>query len=181
MWKDIKNYEDLYQINEHGKVRRENKILKTLYDSNGYSAICLCKNGVPKRYRIHRLVAETFVPRIEGKNTVNHKDGNRTNPHVDNLEWCTMSENHKHAFRELGKVPNRGMKGRFGKAHNRSKSFRVKMKDGSVKDFGSGLEFKRRTELDHTSISWAAKNKHLPYTFTRGRMKGITLCHFEII
>ncbi len=60
-----------------------------------------------KRVMIHRVVAELFLPNPEKKRTVNHKDGNKQNNAVSNLEWATHSENHLHSFRELGRVSGR--------------------------------------------------------------------------
>lgn len=69
------------------------RILKT-FISKGYRAIIIKK----KHYTLHRLIAEAFIPKIEGENIINHIDGNKLNNSIDNLEWCTYSENNKHAY-----------------------------------------------------------------------------------
>lgn len=103
LWKDIKGYEGLYQVSNTGKVRSLNfnrtkrqKIIKPYKQKNGYMYVCLSKDGKKTLKRIHRLIAETFL--IE-KLDVNHKDGNKANNNVENLELCTRKENIKEAFK----------------------------------------------------------------------------------
>ena len=73
------------------------------FDKNrtGYIRVNLYNKGKKKRYFIHRLVAEAFLPKIQGKDFVNHKDGNKQNNELGNLEWCNRSENMKHYYKEL--------------------------------------------------------------------------------
>ena len=101
IWKDIKNYEGIYQINNFGKIKSaykkgnncNNKILKASYTYNGYERIGLSKNNKTKKYLVHRLVAETFIPNPNNYEQVNHKDENKQNNNINNLEWCTRSYN----------------------------------------------------------------------------------------
>ena len=90
-WKDIKGYEGLYQISDLGNVKsiRTNKILKYGYSHNGYRIV----NLKGKMFRVHRLVAEAFIDNKEHLPYVNHKDENKENNNVNNLEWCTSSYN----------------------------------------------------------------------------------------
>lgn len=99
-WKDIKGYEDHYQISNFGNVRNKsnNNQLKTRKHSNGYLRFCLSKGGITKDFYAHRLVASAFIDNVLNKMDVNHIDGNKTNNNVINLEWATRSENQKHAF-----------------------------------------------------------------------------------
>lgn len=109
MWKDIKGYEGLYQVSDDGRVRRfyangRTKELKNRPSANYYT-VSLCKKCIKKTCAVHRLVAETFLVRPEGTTEVNHKDGNKLNNHVDNLEWVTQKRNKEHAINELGHNP----------------------------------------------------------------------------
>lgn len=101
IWKDIKNYEGLYQISNLGKIksfsRGENsnkeKILKLKYDKYGYMCIDLWKNKSVKTFKVHRLVAQAFIPNPHNYPVVNHKNKMRDDNIVDNLEWCTIKYN----------------------------------------------------------------------------------------
>ena len=100
IWKDIIGYEGLYQISNYGNVKsiKRDKILKPQVNGRGYLSVGLSKNGKHKTFRLNRLVMITFVGYEEGKDQVNHIDGDKTNNRLDNLEWCTQSENMIHAF-----------------------------------------------------------------------------------
>ncbi len=112
IWKDIKGYDGLYQVSNFGRVKslartnvkgkgnyyRKEKIkkqYKTKHSSNktSYFHVSLSKNGIIKRYSVHRLVAIAFIPNKENKEYVNHKNENGLDNRVENLEWVSNSEN----------------------------------------------------------------------------------------
>lgn len=98
MWKTYKNTR--YRVSDSGEVFSSisNKILKPIDDGNGYLAVSLYIDGMSEKYKIHRLVAEVFIENTSNLLTVNHKDGNKLNNNVDNLEWMSQGDNTKHAW-----------------------------------------------------------------------------------
>lgn len=108
MWKDIQNYEGIYQINEFGDVKNitTGEIRLPYITKKGYKSIDLYKNGVREKFLIHRLVAMHFVPNPNNYPIVLHKDNVKLNTHYTNLEWGTYSENNAQCIRDgLNTVP----------------------------------------------------------------------------
>lgn len=99
MWKDIKEYEGLYVIDENGNIKNKDGYQKKInVAKNGYCIVDLYKNNIRHTYTVHRLVAQAFLDNPYNLDVVNHKDGDKTNNCVSNLEWCDYSYNLKHAF-----------------------------------------------------------------------------------
>ena len=98
--KDIIGYEELYTIDTGGCVysKRRGLYLQPEFDKDGYEIYTLSRRCNPKKFKAHRLVALHFIPNPENKPLVNHKDGQKDNNGVDNLEWCTNQENIRHAY-----------------------------------------------------------------------------------
>lgn len=95
IWKDVEGYEGLYQVSNEGNVRSLKKgiILKAANVNNGYLAVQLWDNGIPKMKLIHRLVAEAFIPNPDNLPQVNHKNEDKALNIVENLEWCSAKYN----------------------------------------------------------------------------------------
>lgn len=108
-WKDIEGFEGFYKISNLGNVmsmggwcgtsKRNQMIRSTSLTKDGYVKVRLMRNGKDRTSRIHRLVAEAFIPNPENKKTVNHIDGVKTNNNVVNLEWADRSEQMHHAYK----------------------------------------------------------------------------------
>ena len=102
IWLPIKGFECLYEVSSFGRVRNLNykrtgqtRVLSP-YENKGYLQVDLCKNGKRKSYSVHRLVAEAFLPNWFDEPQVNHRDENKHNNHIDNLEWCTATYNNNY-------------------------------------------------------------------------------------
>lgn len=105
VWKDIDGYEGLYQVSNIGNVKslkfnhgNVEKLIKP-FNNGGYLRVTFRVNRKAKNFLVHRLVAAAFIENPEGKDSVNHIDGDKCNNCVDNLEWVTKSENTRHAIR----------------------------------------------------------------------------------
>ena len=99
-WKDIEEYEGMYQISNLGRVKSLSRkyspkeyILKQKTQANGYLSVTLFKNGIGQTLTVHRLVAKAFIPNPNNLSQVNHLDENKTKNIVDNLKWCSPKEN----------------------------------------------------------------------------------------
>lgn len=122
-WRDIEGYEGYYKVSDLGRVmslsrdvkykarnkaqslrKIKERILKGVPDKDGYLLVQLSKDGKSKHFKTHRLVADAFLEKIEGKDFVNHKNGIKTDNRLKNLEWCSNKENLIHAHHVLYKT-----------------------------------------------------------------------------
>lgn len=104
-WRDVLGFEELYQVSSFGNVRTIKKgeaEMSQQENRNGYMTVHLRDKGVERRAMVHRLVAEAFIPNPDGLRDVNHKNGDKSDNRVENLEWVSHSDNMTHSFRELG-------------------------------------------------------------------------------
>lgn len=168
IWKDIPGYEGKYQISNLGNVMSlhfkrsaTNKKLLTPVDNNhGYFQVMLRDNGNDNRFRIHRLVAEAFVPNPENKPVVNHIDGNTKNNRADNLEWVTQRENIIHGC-QYGKIKPPTFLGLTGSKNPLSKTIlQINPETNSVVNEFIGMnEASRITKICVSSICACCKGK----------------------
>lgn len=100
-WRPIAGTAGQYEVSSYGRLRSNisKKMLRTYVNSAGYVLATFPINGVKKARQMHRIVAEAFIENPDGKPQINHIDADRTNNRVDNLEWCTPSENTLHSFK----------------------------------------------------------------------------------
>lgn len=132
IWKEVVGFGGSYMVSSNGEIKsmpriatKTNRKIKGKYMSkcrhknDGYLQVCLRLNDKSAVYKVHRLVLEAFTPNPENKPTVNHKNGNRQDNRIENLEWATVKENVNHSFKELGRKSS-GYD-RVGKDHPNSK------------------------------------------------------------
>lgn len=120
-WKPIKGYEGSYEVSNLGNVRGLNRVVQRRTSDrfvkgqimskhlmpNGYETVMLRDHGHKKRFYVHRLVAEAFLPNEDNLREVNHKDENKSNNVLENLEWCSHSYNMKYAGGSIRRIKNR--------------------------------------------------------------------------
>jgi hypothetical protein len=146
--KDVKGYEGLYAVSSCGKVwsYTNNRFLIPRHQrKTGYDKVHLCKDGKIKDFLVHRLVAEAFIPNPENKPQVNHLDENKTNNHVENLEWATRRENTNYGTRTI----------RAAKANSKAVQC---VETGLI--YESAATASRTLALASSSISMALKHSH---------------------
>ena len=140
VWKDITGYEGLYMISNKGNIysveRRDSmgrkwggRTLKLRYDKDGYLKVGLSKNGTMETKRVHRIVAEAFIPNPNNFPQVNHLDEVKDNNNVNNLEWCTSKHNSNHGTRNERRAKTQSKKVRA-----------VNVETGEVFTFNSASE-----------------------------------------
>lgn len=145
-FKDIKGYEGLYQIGSNGTVKSfyngKERILKPGKSGKGYLQVCLCKDGKHKMYKIHRIVAETFLDNTDNLPCVNHKNEDKTDNRVENLEFCCYDYNNNY-----GTAPERISK-------KLSKTVYQYNLDGVlVTEYPSAREVERQLGFNHSNIA----------------------------
>lgn len=162
IWKDIEGYEGIYQISNLAKIKRiapysnqynikwkSNKILNTkIQDQHDYCIVILSKNNKRHCFRVHRLVAQTFIPNPENKPQVNHIDGNKSNNKVSNLEWCTCSENLYHSYRTLHR-----------KSAVAKRIMQYDLNHTFIKLWESSLQIEKELHINHSNIIQCCNNK----------------------
>lgn len=135
-----------YRINRFGQIyseRHRRILIGTVNKKNGYQYITL---GRGYRFLVHRLVATVFLPNPHNKRTVNHKNTIKTDNYVDNLEWATYSENHKHAYKNGVHKPPRSRLGKFGKDNPTAKKVIQRNLNGEfVAEWCGAYEASRKT------------------------------------
>ena len=170
-WKPISESPG-YEVSDMGDVRnsRTGRVLKPVR-TNGYSQVVLCDTNGQYRRSVHRLVATAFIGNPNDYPVINHLDGNRTNNRVDNFEWCTQSENMKHAYRTGLQKPIRSQ-------IERSLSKAMEAHRRPVRNIETGAYYvsiadcARQEDLCHSAVSFhlagKTKKRRFEYADERG-------------
>lgn len=153
IWKDIKDYEGLYQVSNLGNIRSLDRVVTNYRGSfikkgkpkslcnltKGYKGVLLCKDGIQKVHKVHRLVAEAFIPNPENLPQVNHRDEDKTNNSVSNLEWCDNEYNINYSW----SIP----------------IYSINLHTGEYKKYSSLTDAADKTGINKSSISMVLNNK----------------------
>lgn len=168
IWKPVKGYEGLYEISDLGNVKSlsrlsnnrfnsymtKEKLLKPTIEVWGYKVVRLTKNKNEQDYKVHRLVAEAFIPNPENKPQVNHIDGNKLNNCVDNLEWCTCKENINHCWNTGNHKKYKGIE------HPRSKQIlQYDLQGNFIKEWDTMTEISKELKIGLSTICFCCQGK----------------------
>lgn len=176
IWKDINDYEGSYQVSNYGNIRSltrkvnkwdgektiKGQLIKQELNNSGYYKVSLYKSQKYKHFYIHRLIATHFISNPENKPCVNHINGIKADNMAENLEWCTRSENSKHAFKlGLLKCHLPSMKGVHGYNHQSSKPvLQYDLNGNFIREFPNAMEIKRELGFSNSYISSCCNERY---------------------
>lgn len=172
-WKDVPEYEGIYMVSNKGRIKSLLRVIKQenyersikerimkLSNEKGYHRVMLSKNGKNRRFFVHQLVAMAFIPNPKNHKIINHKNGIRNDNVPHNLEWCTYSHNERHAYKVLGKKPNKTALGKTGKRCVFSKSVsKYDMSGNFIQRYESGRIASIENKICHTGICACARGE----------------------
>ena len=158
IWKNIEGF-DNYEINNYGviRIKKNKKTLKYQIDKDGYYKVNLWKKGKCKCFRVSRLVAITFLQNRNNLPVVNHKDENKQNNCVDNLEWCTIAYNN--AYGTKGKRSGDKQRGKLRYTKNNRKVAQYDLNDNIIKTYKSIMTVAKKLDVDGTHIIDVCKGR----------------------
>ena len=156
IWRPIVGYEGLYEVSSYGRVRsldryvkgksyrlHKGKVLSPGKNSRGYLSAVLSYNGKHKAITVHRLVAETFLPNPDNLPEINHKDEDKTNNSVDNLEWCDRSYNNNYGTARI-RAKETAIKNGYWTGLSRKESMKKYYKENRDRICEQRKEYKRK-------------------------------------
>jgi len=166
IWKDIEDWEGIYQVSNYGRLRsfkakKEGYILSNVNKTGDYFSVVLSV-GKRRRYaRMHRLVAEAFLPKLDHSPEINHKDGNKQNNHADNLEWVDRKTNHAHAIAHVPTMLS-GLK-RYNTVVRPKRIVQYDLNGRRIAEFLNSVEAQRATGVCQRNIlQVASKTEYKP-------------------
>lgn len=173
VFKDIAGYEGLYQVSNLGRVKslprkrtiNKERILKPKLNKNGYLEVALCKNSQYKMWRVHKLVANAFISNPENKSQINHINGRKEDNRAENLEYCTASENIKHAWDKGLICMSLEQKNRLGRlnknkpALNRKKVNQYDLQGNFIKEWDCILNIEKNLNIKVQNICACCSGK----------------------
>ena len=183
IWKNIEGYETHYQVSTLGNVRSKQRVvsdcriprrvfksrpIKPWDMTTGYVAVSLSKQGIVKKFTVHKLVGLAFLNKLAHHQCINHKDGDKLNNAVENLEWCTYSHNNQHAFDTGLKLPTKVKSGAMNPSF-KSKIIAISIDSGAIIEM-FGPKDMRSNGFDHRSVYACTTGKRKTYkghTFER--------------
>ena len=150
---NLDGYRDSHLISNYGNIKTvKGRILKQRFDKDGYYQVNLYNQGMETTKKVHRLLALSFLPNPNNYPVVNHKDGNKTNNHIDNLEWCSVSYNTQHAY-------DNGLEQK-GFEHSQSKPFLLKDDDNNIiSQYDTLSNFSEIINMERITATFMLKNK----------------------
>lgn len=156
IWKDVVGWEGLYQVSSYGRVKsfrkREPRLLSTCVGTHGYCVVLLHDgNGQRKNERVHRLVAQAFIPNPNNYPYINHKDEDKTNNQVENLEWCTPKYNLNYGTA----IKRRSEAIKASPVKQRKAVIQLSLSGEFIKEYRSTKEASEETSIDRRRISCA--------------------------
>ena len=165
IWKTIDEYPD-YMVSNMGNVKSfkytNEQILKNCADKDGYLSVILCNENGKKGFRVHRLVAQSFIPNPNNLPLINHKNQIVNDNRVENLEWCDVKYNNNYADRNIkvGKASKKRMLGKFGKDSYKSLPVIQYTRTGElIRKWDCISEIEREIGIKHQDISKCCKGK----------------------
>lgn len=177
IWKDIKEYEGLYQVSNLGNIKSLNRTIENkgsiggkyrikeknraqTISKTGYYICTLYKKGKGRTFKVHRLIAEAFIDNPDNLPIINHKDGNKLNNLIDNLEWCDYSHNNKEAYKQGLKEKNLKWIIECNK-RKRKKVNQYDLNNNLIKQYKSIHEAENETKVHHINIIKVCKGQRI--------------------
>lgn len=156
IWKDIPNYEGLYQASNLGKIKNKktNKVLAKRYDHSGYLSVLLYKRGKYETKKVHRIIAKIFIPNPKNKPQVNHINGKKDDNNINNLEWVTCQENIIHSYKTGIKTNPK-----YEKHPEAKKVCQYDLQGNLIKIYGSISQARDENNFNSSHIVACCKNK----------------------